>query len=638
MSDQSATRPKRRYLFLGIFILAAIFSFALTGSSASAGAPVSKPADQAGGSGIERNNPGAAGRPVRGASSAPAPGAPLGPTATPTSCTPTTIVGSITFDDAVRNGTIELDGIAATCATPKSYPGTYPGRYNYDAYTYVNTTSTTQCYTVTVDGEQCGVGLQMGVVPVTYLGSFNPNDPSVNYLADGGDYAYPIGAPVTYSFSVPAGQRFVVVLDEFYETFGCKSYTMSITGVGACPVPQGTPTTTPSAVPTVCPPQVVTGSIDDPDPFSHAGFDFTGSSNCGNPKDCPPTVEGERRYDTFTFTNPRNTEACITVRVDGTTCGESFEGVFSAAYLNSFNPQNLCENYLADPGMYSDPAFGEVNYAFVVPPNATFVIMVQEVVWPVGCQNYSITVAGLDTCLTPTTGPTGTSTPTSVSTGTSLPTFTSTAVGTAVPSSTSTAIRTSTSTRVATNTPNASVTPCAITFTDVAPTDYFYEPVRYLFCNGVISGYADNTFRPYNNTTRGQVTKIVILAFGYEVVTPATPTFTDVPANHPFYAFIETAASNGIVSGYADNTFRPYNNVTRGQLSKIVVVGAGWPLQNPPTPTFTDVPPGSPFYPFVEAAADRGIISGYADNTFRPQNDATRGQISKIVYSAVTLR
>ena len=62
------------------------------------------------------------------------------------------------------------------------------------------------------------------------------------------------------------------------------------------------------------------------------------------------------------------------------------------------------------------------------------------------------------------------------------------------------------------------------------PTDYFYEAVRYLYCRGVISGYADNTFRPYNNTTRGQLTKIVVLGFGMPIYSPPTPTFRDVPA------------------------------------------------------------------------------------------------------------
>jgi hypothetical protein len=160
-------------------------------------------------------------------------------------------------------------------------------------------------------------------------------------------------------------------------------------------------------------------------------------------------------------------------------------------------------------------------------------------------------------------------------------------------------------------------------------------PVRYLYCAGVISGYADGTFRPYANATRGQMTKIIVLAFDITIYTPPTPTFIDVPTTDPFYQYIETAAYNQIVSGYSDGTFRPYNNVTRGQLSKIDVVAAGWPIINPPTPTFSDVPPTDPFYTYIETAFCHGVISGYSDGTFRPGNNATRGQISKIVYESV---
>src|SRR5262249_2617712 len=103
-----------------------------------------------------------------------------------------------------------------------------------------------------------------------------------------------------------------------------------------------------------------------------------------------------------------------------------------------------------------------------------------------------------------------------------------------------------------------------------------------------------------------------------------------------------------IVSGYADGTFRPQNNVTRGQLSKIVVNAAGWALLNPADRTFEDVLPGTAFYEFVETAVCHGIISGYTCGGtgepcgtpprpyFRQNNDATRGQIAKIVSLAVT--
>src|SRR5205814_5377131 len=61
-----------------------------------------------------------------------------------------------------------------------------------------------------------------------------------------------------------------------------------------------------------------------------------------------------------------------------------------------------------------------------------------------------------------------------------------------------------------TPTPTLTVTPCPMNFSDVHPTDYFYEAVRYLYCEGAISGYDDGTFRPGNYTTRAQLCKIVV--------------------------------------------------------------------------------------------------------------------------------
>src|SRR5436190_15093526 len=187
-------------------------------------------------------------------------------------------------------------------------------------------------------------------------------------------------------------------------------------------------------------------------------------------------------------------------------------------------------------------------------------------------------------------------------------------------------------------TPTATPTACPITFSDVHPTDYFYEAVSYLYCRGVISGYGDNTFRPNNLTTRGRLSKIVVLAENLPIFVPLLPTFQDVPVTHAFYPYIETAYHLGIISGYSCGTgcleFRPGNNVTRGQLCKIVVLAEGWAIYTPPSPTFQDVPTTDPFYQYIETAYSHTIISGYSCGTncleFRPGNNATRGQICKI--------
>ncbi len=253
---------------------------------------------------------------------------------------------------------------------------------------------------------------------------------------------------------------------------------------------------------------------------------------------------------------------------------------------------------------------------------------------------------------TPSTTPSPTVTPPATATGTA--TSTATVTPTVTPTWTAPPVTLS-ATPPATLSRTATATPCTIRFTDVTdPSAYYYQGVYYLACRGVISGYSDGTFRPFNNTTRAQMTKIVTLAFEITLVTPSPAgAFADVDTSSVFYQLIETAAARGIVSGYGcgginpqtgqnepcDSTRRPYfrpnNFVTRGQLAKIVIIGAGFPLRNPPTPTFTDVPTGNVFYSFIETAVCRQIISGYNDQTFRPNNSAFRSQIAKIVSLAV---
>jgi N-acetylneuraminic acid mutarotase len=87
--------------------------------------------------------------------------------------------------------------------------------------------------------------------------------------------------------------------------------------------------------------------------------------------------------------------------------------------------------------------------------------------------------------------------------------------------------------------------------------------------------------------------------------------FSDVPVGSTFYAFIRCLACRGIISGYPDGTFRPNNLVTRGQLAKVVSNAAEF---NDPQTTqlFEDVPLGSTFQVYVGRLASRGYISGYA--------------------------
>jgi hypothetical protein len=263
---------------------------------------------------------------------------------------------------------------------------------------------------------------------------------------------------------------------------------------------------------------------------------------------------------------------------------------------------------------------------------------------------------------TPTSTPTNTPTDTPTNTPTRTPTNTPTWTATRTPSPTRTVINPPT--RTPTFTPTAGPA-CVLTFNDVPGSNPFYTYITWMACRGYVSGYSCGApnepcpgayFRPTAAVTRGQLLKMVVNAAGWSVAAPATPTFEDVPRSDPFYQYIETGARHGLISGYTCGGpgepcmpplnrpyFRPAGNITRGQLSKVLALARGYALPAPNPPTFRDVPSDQPFFRYIEAMAAHGVVSGYTCGGsgepcpgayFRPNNDATRGQVTKFVTVA----
>jgi hypothetical protein len=193
-------------------------------------------------------------------------------------------------------------------------------------------------------------------------------------------------------------------------------------------------------------------------------------------------------------------------------------------------------------------------------------------------------------------------------------------------------------------------------FTDVSEGSTFYTYINWMTCHGIASGYADDTFRPQNNASRGQISKMIALTYNWYLEPPANNyTFADVLPGSTFFLYIEAAYREGVISGYpcggpgepcdAQNRpyFRPSSNVTRGQISKIIANGSRFD-DTVSGQAFEDVLPGSTFYDFIGRMASREIINGYPCGGpgepcgggnlpyFRPSSNATRGQLSKIIY------
>jgi hypothetical protein len=204
-----------------------------------------------------------------------------------------------------------------------------------------------------------------------------------------------------------------------------------------------------------------------------------------------------------------------------------------------------------------------------------------------------------------------------------------------------------------TTTPAVSPTACTLEFTDVPPGSTFYDYVRCMACRGIVNGYADGSFKPNANVTRGQLSKIVSNAAGF-ADPQDTQMFEDVAPGSTFFDYIGRLASRGYIGGYPcggdgepcgpDNLpyFRPNNNATRGQITKIDSNAAEF-NDDPVDQQFEDIDVASTFYTYTYRLYTRNIMGGYPcgsdgepcgpDNLpyFRPNKNATRGQTSKIV-------
>jgi len=148
---------------------------------------------------------------------------------------------------------------------------------------------------------------------------------------------------------------------------------------------------------------------------------------------------------------------------------------------------------------------------------------------------------------------------------------------------------------------------------------------------GAISGYPDGTFKPDSSITRAEFATVLVKALNSE---PGRgKVFNDI-TGHWAKDAISTAAAHGIVSGYDATTFGPDNLITREQMAVMISKAAN--LSSGEGKTFADNDQIADWAKAaVAATSGKNIISGYPDNTFRPQAHATRAEAVTIIIKAL---
>ncbi|PYL08128.1 MAG: hypothetical protein DME33_08040, partial [Verrucomicrobia bacterium] len=165
----------------------------------------------------------------------------------------------LTASDPTQADRIGRDGRPSTCSAPKSSPGGgFPGTHAYETFTFTNTSGAARCYTVTINATLGGPG---DIESVAYDQVYDPTNIDANYLGDSGIVG--LGTTVdtaTYSFTVPAGHNFVVVVNATGNNLSSpfsgtvSGFIDNTAGPGDCSaIPTPTPTPTPTATPTPTP-------------------------------------------------------------------------------------------------------------------------------------------------------------------------------------------------------------------------------------------------------------------------------------------------------------------------------------------------------------------------------------------------
>ncbi|WP_339251861.1 S8 family serine peptidase [Sporosarcina sp. FSL W8-0480] len=162
-------------------------------------------------------------------------------------------------------------------------------------------------------------------------------------------------------------------------------------------------------------------------------------------------------------------------------------------------------------------------------------------------------------------------------------------------------------------------------FKDMNNRQRFSAPIGYLTNKKQLKGFPDATIRPYENITRAEAATIIGRALGYPEKS-ATNTFKDVSPTSFAAGYIEALKNAGIVSGFAGNTFKPDQKVTRGEMA--ILISKAFKLKTDNVNRFTDCSPSMASYDAVNALVSAKITNGYTDNTFKPNDQMSRADFA----------
>lgn len=180
------------------------------------------------------------------------------------------------------------------------------------------------------------------------------------------------------------------------------------------------------------------------------------------------------------------------------------------------------------------------------------------------------------------------------------------------------------------------ITTTGMPYTDVHEDQFFYEPVLYVDSQRYMYGIGNGLFAPISPLNRAMVVTVLYRMAGTPEIT-TTESFPDVASGSYYENAVAWAASEGIVEGYGDQTFRPLKDITRQEMVTMFYRYAKFTGEDvTKAASLSDFVDAEQVFPYAENAMKWavavGLIRGMGNNTLQPLGLSTRGQFATVVY------
>ncbi|MFD1929312.1 S-layer homology domain-containing protein [Sporosarcina siberiensis] len=176
----------------------------------------------------------------------------------------------------------------------------------------------------------------------------------------------------------------------------------------------------------------------------------------------------------------------------------------------------------------------------------------------------------------------------------------------------------------------------APTLKDLEKGQYFYQDVLQLVERGVIVGFPDSTYKPYQEVTRGQAAIILANVLDLDTKNVKNPGFTDLKVTDNYYGAIAALAQKGIINGFPDGTFGQEKTLKRSEMATIITLGFEFEGEALTDKRFKDVDAKAPYAGYVQTLLTNNITAGTTATTFSPNAPVLRGQMASFVVRSET--